>query len=120
MFSRKEEIEELKEALEKIKNKAVIVEGKRDYNVLCLFGFTNVFAINGRSLYGFAENIKEKELIILTDFDSEGERIAKRLTLFLHANSCRINEKLRKQLRVLFAKNKIKHVQDLKKFIQSK
>lgn len=119
MFSKKEEIEELKEALEKIKNKAVIVEGKRDYNVLCLFGFTNVFAINGRSLYGFAENIKEKELIILTDFDSEGERIAKRLTLFLLANGCRTGNK-RRTLRQLFAKNKIKHVQDLKKFIQTK
>lgn len=100
---------ELFEFLKKIKHKTVIVEGKRDKEALCSLGFTKVFAINGRALIEVAGKTKE-QTIVLTDFDSEGEELAQKLSLFLRADSYS-----RKKLRSLFIKNKINTVQSLKK-----
>ena len=48
--------EELFKLLEKIKSKQVIVEGKRDKEVLCLLGFTKIITIN-QGLYETVEKI---------------------------------------------------------------
>ncbi len=102
---------ELFEFLEKLKNKTAIVEGKRDKQALCSFGFTKVFAINGKNLYEVGQQHTE-QTIILTDFDSEGEELAQKLTLFLRSDAYS-----RKKLRELFIKNKINTVQSLKKLV---
>ncbi len=107
--------EELLKALEKIRDKPVVVEGKNDKKALCLFGFTKVHSLNGKDLYEFAAELKEKEAIILTDFDKEGDLIAKNLTLFLQNNGCKVATEARKKLRRLFVKNQIFKIEELKK-----
>jgi len=106
------EKEALFEFLKKLKQKTVIVEGKRDKQALCSFGFTKVFALNGKNLYEFAAQTPKSDTIILTDFDSEGDELAKKLSLFLNSDTYS-----RKKLRTLFIKNKINTVQSLKKLV---
>lgn len=102
------EREELFEFLENLKHKTVIVEGKRDKQALCSFGFTKVIAINGKNLYEIWQLCREA--VVLTDFDSAGEELAKKLSLFLRSDA-----HTRKKLRQFFIKNKIFAIESLKK-----
>jgi len=112
MFTKEIE-EELFELLQKIKEETVIVEGKRDKEVLCSFGFTKIFTIN-RGLYETAEKLEGKRVIILTDFDKEGKKIARKLNLFLQSLDCKIDRETRRKIGLMFARLKIKKIEELK------
>ena len=107
--------EELKELLDKIKDKTVIVEGKRDKKALSYFNFTKIITIN-HGLFETAEEISKtnNEVIILTDFDKEGRLIARKLGLFLQSFSCKVDRQSRRKIGLLFSKLKIKNVEELK------
>ena len=113
MFNKKETGEELLKLFEKIKDKTVIVEGKRDKKVLCLFGFKKTLTIN-KGLYETAEKIKDNEVLILTDFDKEGKEIAKKLNIFLQSFGCKIDKENRRRIGLLFSRLKIKKIEELK------
>ncbi len=58
----------------------VIVEGKRDEDVLKRWGVKNVFPIKGRRFYDILEEVEYCELcILLIDVDKQGEKIFTRL-----------------------------------------
>ena len=105
--------EELSKIFNKIKDKTVIVEGKRDREVLYSFGFTKIITIN-HGLYETAEKCAGKETVILTDYDREGRTIAKRLTLFLQQLDCKIDFVNRTRIGLMFSKLKIKTIEELK------
>lgn len=111
MFSEqeKEALEQLLKVFDRIKYKTIIVEGRRDREALYSFGFTNVLTI-GRGLWETAETI-EGDAVILTDFDAEGRRIAAQLNLFLRG---RADQTTRRKVALLFAKLKIKAIEELK------
>lgn len=97
----------------------VIVEGRRDREALHGLGFTRVLMVNrGKGLYDFSVDAKEingeKTVIILTDFDPEGERIAKKLESYLSSVGCHTDRAARERLRVLFRRNKLTTVQGLR------
>ena len=109
-----QEIEEkLFKLLEDIKDKQVIVEGKRDREALCLFGFTKIITIN-QGLYETAEQIKGKEIVVLTDFDPEGKKIAKKLNLFLQSLGFKVDRETRRKIGFMFARLKIKKIEELR------
>ena len=110
---RKEIEDELFDLLGKIREEQVIVEGKRDKNALCLLGFKHVVTIN-RGIYETAEKIKGKRIIILTDFDSEGREIAKKLNLFLQSLGFRVDRETRRKLGLLFTRLKIRKIEELR------
>jgi len=109
MLDKNEYKEELLKLFNKIKHKTVIVEGKRDKKVLCSFGFTKIITIE-KGIYETSEKIKN-EVIILTDFDSEGRKIAKKLNLFLKN---KIKHEIRRKIGLIFTKMKIKTIEELK------
>ena len=110
---RKEIEEELFELLGKVKGEQVIVEGKRDKSALCLLGFKNVLTIN-KGIYETAEKVKKDKIIILTDFDSEGRQIAKKLNLFLQSLGFRVDRETRRKLGLLFTRLKIRKIEELR------
>ncbi len=110
-----EERKELLKLLEKIKNKTIIVEGKRDKQVLCSYGFTNVVTLE-RGIYETAEKVIEsKEVIILTDFDSEGKEIAGKLNFFLQSLGCKVDRVTRRKISFLFSKLGMSSIEELKR-----
>jgi len=108
-----QDVEELSEILEKNKDKLTIVEGKRDKKVLCSLSFTNVVTIN-KGLYETVEDLKEKEVLLLTDFDSEGKQIAKKLNTFLQHLGYKTDNETRRKIGLLFAKLRIKKIEELR------
>jgi len=99
--------------LDELKDFQVIVEGKRDKIALEIFGFSDVHIIN-KSLYETASEFTGR-ILVLTDFDPEGEKIAKKLSDILIKVGCRVEFVKRKKLKTLFIKNKINTVEGLKK-----
>jgi len=85
-----------------------LVEGKNDSKVLAELGLKNIISISGASLNRVverAERMREKpsSIVILTDFDKEGNEIAKRLEAMLRPSAFRINTKARKLFRKLMS-----------------
>ena len=112
MFDTEKSEEELTKLFKKIKDKTIIVEGKRDKKVLCSFGFTSVHTIN-HGLYELSEKFEKKEIIILTDFDKEGKEIARKLSLFLQLRN-KIDRQARRKVGLLLSKLNMKTIEELK------
>jgi len=108
-----QDVEDLSEILEKNKDKLTVVEGKRDKKVLCSLGFTKIVTIN-KGLYETVEGIEEKEVLLLTDFDSEGKQIAKKLNTFLQHLGYKVDKETRRKIGFLFAKIRIKKIEELR------
>jgi 5S rRNA maturation endonuclease (ribonuclease M5) len=79
----------------------LIVEGKKDAKALNTLGLTNILAINGKPLITIAEKVAigdltgYSDIIILTDFDREGRRIAAKISRLLRAHKMHPNQRLR-------------------------
>lgn len=113
MFNKIEK-ERLLELLEKIKHKTVIVEGKRDKKILYSFGFTKILTLESGPYKTTLKAEKAKNVCILTDFDSEGEELAKKLNLFLQSLGCKIEHNMRRKLKFMFVKLRLTTIEDLK------
>jgi 5S rRNA maturation endonuclease (ribonuclease M5) len=113
MFDKQEMKKEVLDLFHKIEDKNTIVEGKRDREVLCSFGLKKVETIN-QGIYEIAEKLEGKDVAILTDFDKEGRKIAKKLYIFLQSLNCKIDFQARKKLGVILKKMKIKTIEELK------
>ncbi len=59
----------------KLSDKLVIVEGEKDEDALHFLGVKNVRSISRKPLFEFVESVAEKEVVILTDLDSEGRKL---------------------------------------------
>lgn len=105
--------EELIELLKKNKDVTVIVEGKRDKEVLCSLGFNKILTIH-KGIYETAEELKEKDVLLLTDFDSEGRQIAKKLNLILQSLGFKVDKETRRKVGLMFTKLKIRKIEELR------
>jgi 5S rRNA maturation endonuclease (ribonuclease M5) len=112
MLNREVEEELLKLLIEN-KDKQVIVEGKRDKEVLCSLGFKKILTIQ-KGIYETTEEIKGKEVLILTDFDSEGRQIAKKLNLILQHLGYKVDKETRRKVGFMFTKLKIRKIEELR------
>ena len=105
-------METIEDWISKLKscNKLIIVEGKKDKKTLENFGITNIITFSN-SPYFHMENIKEKEVIILTDLDSEGKKLYSILRHGLQKRGVKIDRKFRE---FLFKKTRISHIEGIK------
>lgn len=113
MFDRKKIGEKLLSLLNEIKDKQVIVEGKRDRKVLYSLHFKKIITIN-EGIYETIDKLDIKEVIILTDFDSEGRKIAKKLNLFLQSNGFKIDRESRRKIGLLFSRLRIRKIEEIR------
>ena len=106
-------IEKIKEMRKKIKDLrlVVVVEGRRDREAISSLGFERIITIDGKPIFKIPDLIRPKErVLILTDFDKEGKRKAKKLKFLLTKKGVEVEEQLRK----LFSKNfRIRKIEEL-------
>jgi len=86
--------------LDELKDNILIVEGKKDFKALKSLGMRCIIAINSKPLIEVVHRVLKlcdhrKEVIILTDFDEEGKRIAARLEFLLRRYRVHPNSRLR-------------------------
>ncbi len=116
MRGKKPGLDEFLKISEELRDKLLIVEGIRDEKALKSLGLNNIIKINRKPLYQVAEEAaraKSKEIVILTDFDREGRRLAARLSRLLGPYKIRINRRLRKKI-MEFGKPEIQDLRTLK------
>jgi len=94
-----EELEDLRELSETL---PIIVEGRRDEKALRELGVETEFfhVSSGTALYELGELIvgKYSDVILLTDLDKAGNKLAKRLKSILSQGGVRVNERFRLSL----------------------
>ena len=107
--------EEILEELENIKEKnyLIIVEGKKDKNALNSFHICNVITLENRPLFEIVESIDEKEVVILTDLDSEGKKLYAKLRHELQKKGIKVHNKIRN----LLFKSKLRTIEGLDTYL---
>lgn len=73
-------------------NDLIIVEGKKDRMALNELGLKNILYISGKPIYDVVDEAlsgNPDSVSILTDYDSEGELIAKNLSEKIREESCK-------------------------------
>lgn len=125
MLSPKERLEKIMDILEELEEAStrspIIVEGIRDVEALRRLGIErNVTSLSkGISLFAFCERLSMSwdEVVLLTDWDRKGGRIARKLKDALDANGARAVEDLRARLAIL-VKKEVKDVEGLPTYIE--
>ena len=108
--------EELRRCLRDLEDKLVIVEGKKDSKSLKSLGVKNIMQLGGKPLAEFTFHVSKytdlnrsqevEEVVILTDFDSEGRKLAARLEYLFEKHKVAVNKRLRRKF-MKFGKNRI-------------
>ncbi len=109
----------LNKEIEDAGNSVFVVEGIHDKKVLAKLGFKNTVDISGKPLYDVVQNISEHfhSVIILSDFDEEGELIYDYLRRNLQAKGIYVNSRLRKKIHLVFG---IQRIEELRSFVEFK
>lgn len=101
--------------LEKIQDKPIIVEGKKDKIALENLGCKNIITLNGSNagLYNIIEKLPEncKEAVILTDLDKKGKQLYHRIKKILTVNKIKVDDRFRIYL---FKETKVRQIEGLK------
>ena len=119
---RLEKILEILDELEKSSDDAaIVVEGMRDVEALKLLGIEkNVVSLSrGISIFALCEELSRSwnRVVLLTDWDRKGGRIARKLKDALEANGSKADEDKRARLAML-AKKDIKDVESLPTYVE--
>jgi len=95
----------------------IVVEGRNDKITLKQLGIKGkIFMIksHGESLLTFLERLNEfKEIILLTDFDKEGNELASLIIDELSRRGIKVNNELRNKLKKL-VNSEVRSIEDLK------
>lgn len=93
----------------------VIVEGKSDVEVMEEFGVEDIVSLNGRPLYKVAKETSESfdEVLVLTDFDTEGNKIAKKLNVFLERFDVVPKNSLRGKIKRIVVKDGVSQIENI-------
>lgn len=85
---------------------AIIVEGKKDEAALRSLGTQGKIRCihnSGYRLFEFAEQIAPyKQVILLTDFDHQGEKTLKEMRRYLEAKRCKVDVTYWNRMKLLF------------------
>lgn len=67
-----------------------------------------------KGIYETTEELKEREVLILTDFDSEGKLIASKFNRILQSLGYSVDKETRRKLGLMFAKLRIRKIEELR------
>jgi 5S rRNA maturation endonuclease (ribonuclease M5) len=121
---REDQAEELVRVIERLKEEGavhpIIVEGRKDERALREIGISGPILRldSGSSVFNFCESLRGKhaKIIILTDWDRRGGRLARALREGLTANGIPYDDDLRRQIAYL-ARKEVKDVEGLPKLL---
>ena len=94
--------------------KLVLVEGFKDKRALGSFGIKRIKTLKRRALYKVVEEIKDKEVVILTDLDREGRKIYGKLKHEFSQRGVKVDDKFRE---FLFRETKLRQIEGLKRYL---
>jgi 5S rRNA maturation endonuclease (ribonuclease M5) len=97
-------IESFIQRINSLKELVIIVEGKSDKEMLELIGFKKeILVYNNRNFWRYISDLpwKKRDILVLTDYDREGENICKRLSEYAKENGLHIKNELRRRFREL-------------------
>jgi len=113
-YSTEESKEDLVSLLRECKKFRVIVEGRKDRDALKEFGFKKITVLNEfHGFYDMVTNINDNDVLVLTDFDPEGNDLANKITNMLQRFGKKVEVGYRRRLMVLFIENKINTIEGL-------
>ena len=95
----------------------IVVEGKRDKRALNVLGLTNVKEISGKPLDVFVEKVKAdspESVIILSDFDEEGEKKEAQLTKLFQKEGIKVKSRMRRRIKKLLHVHRIEEIRFIK------
>ncbi|MDP3727902.1 MAG: toprim domain-containing protein [bacterium] len=101
--------EEILEAIHKVRNKVILVEGKKDKRALEILGCRKVLTLEDKALFEVVESINTKEIVLLTDLDSEGKKLYSQLKRMFSQRGVLIDN----HLRLILFKHKVSHIESL-------
>ncbi|MBL7055088.1 toprim domain-containing protein [Candidatus Woesearchaeota archaeon] len=117
----KKNIEKLNEEISKLKQSGnlIIVEGKKDSIALKKLGFKNIAELSKKPLFQIIEDIssKNKECVILTDFDKKGKQLYKKLNSGLSTLGVKVDNRFRKFLQ---NNTRLSHIEGLDSYLNIK
>jgi 5S rRNA maturation endonuclease (ribonuclease M5) len=99
----------LREAFDEAQDSLIIVEGSADRKALQLLGCRRILMLEKKAIFEVVEAVKDKEVIILTDFDREGKKLYHRLYQKFSQRGVRVNNTLRH----LLLNAKVSHIETL-------
>ena len=106
--------EKVVKLIKELNKRIIIVEGLKDEKALKQLVKTQLIRCNANP-NSVSSKIKGKEVVILTDFDEEGENLFKKIKTNLQANKIKVNESLRREFYNIFKIVKIEELTSLVK-----
>ena len=108
--------EEILNLIDNLKDKGVIVEGKKDKAALEKLDVENIIMIDRRPLFMVVEEVssKFKSVALLVDLDKEGKLLYSKLNHDLSQKGVHIDNELRNYL---FRKTKLREIEGLDSFL---
>jgi 5S rRNA maturation endonuclease (ribonuclease M5) len=104
-MKRKIEQEQVLEVLEELRGRILIVEGKKDERALRGLGIRRIIRVDSRPIERVvrdavlaAEKHKNREIIVLTDFDRTGRKLAAKMRLILQSRKIHANSRVRRDV----------------------
>ncbi len=102
--------------------KLIIVEGANDETAMRDLEITKTYALNKKPLYKVVEEVssQNKEVVILTDFDTEGKKLFSKLNTDLQNHKIKVDTYFREFLHVNTSIRRIEHLSGYLKNIDKK
>jgi 5S rRNA maturation endonuclease (ribonuclease M5) len=96
------------------KSVPIIVEGKRDKQLLSRFGIKNVLTLSGKNYFDLIEEIPEnvQRVVLLVDIDPQGEKIFKKLKQILEQSNIQVDDSFRERFKT-FGIEEVEKLQEL-------
>jgi 5S rRNA maturation endonuclease (ribonuclease M5) len=99
------EQQEILDVLSELEGQILIVEGKKDSRALQELGMGNIVQVNSRTMSKVTDDAvflmekhKNTQVIILTDFDRTGRRMAAKIRLLLQSRKIHANSRIRRDV----------------------
>jgi len=115
----------ISDQISQIKNKTlgttIIVEGKKDKAALEKLGIGSILTISGKDNNKLLDVLKKKNInrvIVLTDFDKEGEKRYKEILKVFEKNGIKTDSSIRGKFKQTFKINKIEELSTIAKLTE--
>jgi 5S rRNA maturation endonuclease (ribonuclease M5) len=121
---RERKLNELHEIFRKLADKSmetvVLVEGKKDRSALRSLGIQgNIECMkhSGQILFDFLDQLPDREVVLLVDFDDYGASLARKITRYLEEKRVKVNSVFWRRIRGLVRRD-VKDIEGLPSYLE--
>jgi 5S rRNA maturation endonuclease (ribonuclease M5) len=121
---RERKLDELREIFRKLADKSmetvVLVEGKKDRSALRSLGILGKIVCmkhSGQILFDFLDQLPDREVVLLVDFDDYGASLARKVTQYLEEKRVKVNSVFWRRIRGLVRRD-VKDIEGLPSYLE--